>query len=141
MKYPASHLTALFPAFPGKISRDSFYRRSSTSTLDFQFPSVSPLSTVFTPNRLLSSLSTVFTHFDPGVGGAKFKKGRVGEESSRFLTPPKCVGFGMTGAKRGALAFGSQARLKPGLYIVRKTQIPYTAREMRERVWDDGVAN
>jgi hypothetical protein len=46
----------------------------------------------------------------------------------------------MTGVKRGALAFGSLAGLKPGLYIARKAN-PKLARKMRERVWDDSVAD
>jgi len=74
MKYLATHLTALFPAFPGKTTRNSFHRRFSTFHSQFQFPSVSPLSTALTPNSPLSPLSTALTHFDRGVGVAKRKR-------------------------------------------------------------------
>jgi len=64
--------------FPGSVqatplssSNLTFNCRLSTSSVR-----VSPLSTAFTPNRLLSPLSTVFTYPHPGVGGPvtfKFK--------------------------------------------------------------------
>src|ERR1700720_2421161 len=74
MKYTVSELTPFPPAFSGKPPAICSTSALRLSTVDFQIPSVSPLSTAFTPNRLLSSLSTVFTYFDRGVGGSEAKK-------------------------------------------------------------------